>query len=231
MTLELIITAWLVGLLGGVHCLGMCGPIAGALTFQLAPEIQRHAASVARFQFLYNLGRVGSYMLLGALAGSIGWLLLESGDWQQGQRYLMGLAGAWMLILAAWLLGWSALPTRLEGLVAGQWHRLSARWKPLFLPVRHPHQAALFGLLWGVMPCGLVYSTLLLAVTTGSVWQGSLVMLAFGLGSLPLLLLLGMSGFWLVRLKSYHWLRYVAASMTALFGAWLLWQALFASIW
>lgn len=228
---ELMATAWLVGALGGAHCMGMCGPIAGALTFQIAAELQMNASAVVRLQVMYNLGRVSGYVLLGAIAGSLGWLLLESSAWQDGQRWLMGVAGAWMLVLSAWLLGWSALPTRLEAGFAGVWHQLSARWKPIFLPVRNGYQAWLFGALWGAMPCGLVYSTLLLAVTAGSAWQGALVMLAFGVGTLPLLLVLGMSAFWLVRLQRQRWLRYVSAGITALFGTVLCWQALFGAAW
>lgn len=231
MTLELMTTAWLVGWLGGVHCLGMCGPIAGALTFQIAPALQLKPSALWRLQIMYNLGRVSGYALLGLLAGSLGWLLLESTDWQTGQRWLMLVAGVWMLILSAWLMGWSALPSRLESLIARYWQAISARWKPALLPVRHLHQAWLFGLLWGAMPCGLVYSTLLLAVTAGSAWQGGLVMLAFGIGTLPLLVLLGMSAFWLVKLQRQQWLRYLSAGMTALFGTWLCWQALWGSVW
>jgi sulfite exporter TauE/SafE len=209
----------------------MCGPIAGALTFQIAPELQLKPIATARLQLVYNLGRLSSYFLLGILAGSMGWLLLESSDWQEGQRWLMGFAGAWMLVLSAWLLGWSALPTRLESLFARGWQVLSARWKPTLLPVRYAYQAWLFGLLWGSMPCGLVYSTLLLAVTAGSVWQGGLVMLAFGLGTLPLLMMLGMSAFWMVKLQRQLWLRTLSAMMTALFGSWLCWQAIWGSVW
>jgi uncharacterized protein len=136
-----------------------------------------------------------------------------------------------MLILAAWLLGWSALPAKLEGLGAGWWSHLSQRWRTHFLPVTHWHQALLMGVLWGWMPCGLVYSTLVLAMSAGSVWAGMSVMLAFGLGTLPNLLLVGASAFWLMRFKRNPWLIRVAALGMAVFGLWTLWQAAFGSAW
>lgn len=231
MSIELLTTALLVGFLGGVHCVGMCGPLAGAFTFSLAPHIQRSSQAVALMQLLYNLGRLTSYVLLGGVAGLVGLLLIEAGSLLSMQRWLLGFAGVWMLILAAWLMGWSALPAKLEGLGTGWWSRLSQRWRSRFLPVQHWHQALLIGLLWGWMPCGLVYSTLILAMSAGSVWAGMSVMLAFGLGTLPNLLLVGASAFWLMRFKRNPWLIRVAALGMAAFGLWTLWQAALGAAW
>ncbi len=231
MSIELLATALMVGFLGGVHCVGMCGPLAGAFTFSLGPDIQRSSRRVALMQLGYNLGRVTSYVILGAIAGLVGLLLIEAGELLSMQRWLLGFAGVWMVILAAWLMGWSALPARLEGLGAGWWSRLSQRWRAHFLPVQRWHQAYLMGLLWGWMPCGLVYSTLVLAMSAGSVWAGMSVMLAFGLGTLPNLLLVGASAFWLMRFKRNPWLIRVAALGMASFGFWTLWQALYGSAW
>jgi sulfite exporter TauE/SafE len=231
MSIELLTTALMVGFLGGVHCVGMCGPLAGAFTFSLAPEIQRSTQGVAMMQLVYNLGRLTSYILLGGIAGLVGLLLIEAGELLSMQRWLLGLAGIWMVILAAWLMGWSALPARLEGLGAGWWSRLSQRWRAHFLPVQRVHQAYLMGVLWGWMPCGLVYSTLVLAMSAGSVWAGMSVMLAFGLGTLPNLLLVGASAFWLMRFKRNPWLIRVAAFGMASFGCWTLWQATYGSAW
>ena len=231
MSIELLLTALMVGFLGGVHCVGMCGPLAGAFTFSLAPDIQRSPQRLWWMQLVYNLGRLTSYVILGAIAGLVGLLLIEAGELLSMQRWLLGFAGVWMLILAAWLMGWSALPARLEGLGAGGWARLSQHWRAHFLPVRRGTQAFLMGLLWGWMPCGLVYSTLVLAMSAGSVWAGMTVMLAFGLGTLPNLLLVGASAFWLMRFKRNPWLIRVAAVAMAGFGLWTLWQALYGSAW
>lgn len=229
--IELLLTAMVMGWLGGVHCLGMCGPLVGAFTFALAPAIQQSARQVGLMQLVYNLGRISSYALLGAIAGLVGLILIEAGSLISAQRWLLGFAGIWMLILAAWLLGWSSLPTRLESGLSNWWSAKSQRWRRQLLPVKHGYQAYLMGLVWGWMPCGLVYSSLILAMSAGSIISGSLVMLAFGLGTLPNLLLIGASTFWLTRLKQQFWLAPVAAIGMALFGLWTLWQAVFGSAW
>lgn len=229
--IELCITALLVGFFGGVHCLGMCGPLVGAYTFQLSPALQVRPTRIAWFQLLYNLGRIASYVLLGMIAGAIGLLLIESGDFLHIQRWLLLIAGIWMVVLAAWLLGWSALPSRLEKWLSGRWQGWIAPWRQKLLPVERPGQAFLFGLLWGYLPCGLVYSTLLLSLSAGGIWQGGAVMLSFGLGTLPNLLLMGMSAFWLTRLKQQVYLVRISAVSIALFGFWTIWQALMGSVW
>jgi sulfite exporter TauE/SafE len=228
---ELLLTALVVGFLGGVHCLGMCGPLAGAFTFSLSHDIQIKPLSVARMQLAYNLGRITIYAVLGAVAGIVGMVLVEAGSLLSVQRWLLAFAGLWMLILAAWLVGWSSLPSRLEHLAGGWWGRFSSRWRSRFLPVRRLSGAYFFGLIWGCLPCGLVYSTLLLALSSSSWLEGGLVMLAFGLGTLPNLMLMGVSAFWLTRLQQQRWLRRTAAAGIALFGALTIWQALMSSVW
>lgn len=228
---ELWFTALMMGWLGGVHCLGMCGPIVGAFTFALAPDVQKSSRRVAIMQLIYNLGRMSSYLLLGAIAGLVGLILIEAGTLISAQRWLLGFAGVWMLVLAAWLMGWSSLPVRLESVLSQWWSAKSQHWRRHFLPVRRGYQAYLMGLIWGWIPCGLVYSGLILAMSAGSILAGASVMLAFGLGTLPNLLLIGASAFWLTRLKQQAWLPVVAAIGMALFGLWTLWQALFATAW
>ena len=231
MLISAMLTAMMVGFLGGVHCLGMCGPIAGALTFQLSAEIQVRPRRVAMMQVVYNLGRVSSYVILGLMAGAVGLMLVEAGDWLSIQRGLLAFSGLWMVILALWLKGWSALPSRLERVVGDVWTRVSGRYRPKMLPVRHVGQAYLFGLLWGTLPCGLVYSTLILAISAGSMLSGALVMLSFGVGTLPSVLLMGASAFWLVRIQRLMWVRNVAAMMMAMFGCWTLYLAIWGQAW
>lgn len=231
MPLELMLTAVMVGALGGVHCLGMCGPLTGAFTFQLAAEIQVRPARVAQMQLAYNLGRISTYVLLGTLAGLVGLVLVEAGELLAIQRWLLGLAGVWMLVLAAWLMGWSAWPARLEGWVRRWLPVMGDRWRQRLLPVRHVGQAYVFGVFWGALPCGLVYSTLLLALSAGSVVGGAAVMLAFGLGTLPNLLLMGASAFWLTRWQRNPWVARAAAAGMALLGGLTLMQVLGGQQW
>jgi hypothetical protein len=174
---------FLVGLLGGTHCVGMCGGIVGALSMQAAqgrPALSIHLA--------YNCGRIASYTLAGALAGAIGFAF---GNLLPVQRGLYLFASLMLVALGFYLLG----ATRTLAVVerSGQWlwlHIQPATRR--FMPVRGVAQALPLGMLWGWLPCGLVYSALTTALASGSAMRGAAAMLAFGLGTLPNLLLAGL---------------------------------------
>ena len=179
-----LIAVFLVGLLGGGHCAGMCGGIVGALSAQ--PGGGKPLLHVA-----YSSGRIASYSLAGAIAGSVGGLgLLYSGALPV-QLGLYILANLMLLILGLYLAGFSPLAARLEA--AGQflWRRIQP-WTGRFLPADTVPRALAVGVLWGWIPCGLVYGVLATALLSGSATSGALVMLAFGLGTLPNLLLAGL---------------------------------------
>ena len=178
-----ILALFVVGLLGAGHCAGMCGGIVGALSLQ-SPQ---GGASVP-VHFAYNLGRIASYGLAGLLAGALG---AAAGDLLAVQRGLYLFASLMLVTLGLYLLGATQALAWLERGGHGVWRRiqpLTAR----FLPVRGVAQALPLGLLWGWLPCGLVYSALTTALAAGSAGRGALLMLAFGLGTLPNLLLAGL---------------------------------------
>ena len=186
---------FLVGLLGGGHCVGMCGGIVGALSMGGGGRFSLHLA--------YNAGRIASYGAAGALAGLLGGGFDAAGQALSGQlpvRVALYLAANLMLILLGlYLMG----ATRSLRWVERAGQRLWRSVQPLtrrFLPVRGPAQAFPLGLLWGWLPCGLVYSALVTALTGGSAGRGAALMLAFGLGTLPNLLL---AGFFAARLNEY----------------------------
>jgi sulfite exporter TauE/SafE len=179
--------AFLVGLLGGVHCIGMCGGI--ALTLSKAgeapiPAWQVHAG--------YNLGRVASYTLAGAVAGAVGGggLLLHGVLPVQLGFYV--LANVLLVGLGLYLGGWSRLVARLEIPGRWLWRHVQPRIAPL-LPADSLPKALAVGALWGWLPCGLVYSLLATALLAGSAAGGAAVMLAFGIGTLPNLMAAGMA--------------------------------------
>lgn len=177
-----LVAVFLIGLLGGTHCLAMCGGIVAALS-AAAPG----AAPAWRLGLAYNLGRISGYAVAGAIVGGIGGLglLLEQALPVQLGLYIA--ANLMLLALALYLAGFPAVLAPLERL--GQ--RLWAKMQPLtrrYLPARTPAQALPLGLLWGFLPCGMVYSALVLALLTGSAWRGAVLMLVFGLGTLPNLL-------------------------------------------
>lgn len=176
---------FVVGLLGGGHCVGMCGGIVGALSFGLPASRARWPLMLA-----YNLGRVGSYALVGALLGALAQGGLSMADFAPLRWGLFIAAQLMLVALGLYLAGLSALVTRLETLGRPVWRRLQPALSR-FLPVRHVWQALAVGALWGWMPCGLVYSASLSALASGSAAKGAGLMLAFGLGTLPNLLLMG----------------------------------------
>jgi sulfite exporter TauE/SafE len=216
--------AFLVGLLGGVHCIGMCGGIVGALSFGLPAGVRAHTPRLLRFQLAYNLGRIASYVAAGAAVGGLGRLLAETMPVYYAQRILLVLAGSFMLLLGLYLGGWWYGLTHLERLGGGLWRRIEPIARQL-LPVHSAGQALALGALWGWVPCGLVYSMLVWAASAGSIWKGAGLMLAFGLGTLPNLLLMGLAAGRLARWIRQGGVRAVAGGTVMLFGLVTLWQA------
>jgi len=177
--------AFVAGLAGSGHCLGMCGGIAGALAMRgSAGAVPPTFGSRLAMALVYNVSRVASYAIAGALAGLLGRALLRAVDVAPLSIALRVLAGLVMIAAAGRLLfGWRLLDP-LEAAGAGLWRRIApgagrgARRDGLA-------GAVSLGLAWGWLPCGMTYSMLLLAATTASAGMGALVMAAFGLGTLP----------------------------------------------
>ncbi|WP_462320206.1 sulfite exporter TauE/SafE family protein [Halochromatium sp.] len=218
-----LLTAWLVGLLGGVHCVGMCAGIVATLTAGLPREQRQQLSRQIPFQLAYNSGRILSYTIAGALMGALGAVALEFLPLHLAQRVLYLIAAGFMLALGLYLGGWWQGLTLVERLGAQLW-----RWvEPFgrrFLPVRHWPQALAVGLIWGWLPCGLVYSVLIWSAASGGPLQGALLMLVFGLGTLPNLLGLGLLAGAAARLSEQRWLRQLAGLMVIGFGLYALWQ-------
>ena len=196
MTEFSIIAVFFAGLLGGVHCLGMCGSIVGMFTAQLP----RHGARWP-FHLAYNSGRLASYTAAGALVGAIGQAGLLLRDDVPVQHLLFSLSSLMLIALGLYLAGIWGMVRRIERLGGVLWQYLQPLTRGL-LPVTTPARALLLGTLWGWLPCGLVYSVLVTALASGSAQSGALVMLAFGLGTLPNLLAIGL--FWE---RTRHWIR------------------------
>lgn len=201
---------FLVGLLGGTHCVGMCGGIVGALSLGQGRWLMH---------FSYNAGRIASYALAGALAGWLGGASVgAAGQWPL-RLVLFGLANLMLLALGLYLMGFTRALSFTEKLGQRLWLRLQPLGKR-WLPARTPAQALMLGGLWGWLPCGLVYSALASALTTGSALRGSALMLCFGLGTLPNLLLAGML---LTRFSDWirsRLARFLSGALVFSFGVW-----------
>ncbi len=182
---------FLVGLLGGTHCVGMCGGIVGALSLGAPARWSMHLA--------YNAGRIISYAAAGALAGALGAASLSLDGQAPVRLTLYLLANLMLVALGLYLLGVTRALAFTERAGQHLW-RLIQPLTRRFLPARTIAQAFPLGLLWGWLPCGLVYSALATALSAGSPERGALLMLAFGLGTLPKLLL---AGILLARLNEF----------------------------
>ncbi|HWT29014.1 MAG TPA: sulfite exporter TauE/SafE family protein [Methylophilaceae bacterium] len=211
--LEYSLTAaLLVGLLGGGHCAGMCGPIVGAVTVTMPGNRPR-----LDLVLVYNLGRILTYTLAGALAGAIGASSYFLDHILPVQQLLYGLASLMLIVLGLYLAGiWHGV-TAIEGIGRHLWRYLQPLSGKL-LPVRHLPQALGLGLVWGWLPCGLVYSVLVAAIATGDPLKGASLMLAFGLGTLPALMAMGMAAVRLKRWLQDLWVRRISGLTVLAFG-------------
>ena len=195
---------FMVGLAGSVHCIGMCGGIVGALSLgggagAAAPARAVIAIAVARPALqanvlrvlAYNGGRIASYMLAGGVAGGIaGAGMLHIATLQVAGYWLANLM---LVALGLYLMdAWRGL-ARVEAAGNVIWRRVRPLLKPL-MPMDTPFKALAVGALWGWVPCGMVYSALLTAMMQGSALNGAATMAAFGLGTLPTLLGMGLLG-------------------------------------
>ena len=174
---------FLVGLLGGTHCVGMCGGIVGAMSMGGRAGWGMHLA--------YNGGRILSYTAAGAIAGALGAASLGLEGQVPARMALYFIANLMLVALGLYLLGVTRALAFTERTGQVLWRQLQPLTRR-FLPVRSVGQAFPLGLLWGWLPCGLVYSALATALASGSAGRGAATMLAFGLGTLPNLLLAGL---------------------------------------
>ena len=202
----------LTGLLGGVHCAGMCGGIVGAFSLQLpgsGPRFSYHLAA--------NLGRLASYVIAGLIAGALGSTSVFLSQLFPAEKMLYVLANLVLVALGLHLAGiWSGVLI-LESAGGGVWRRLQPLFKKL-LPIRSMPQAFGAGMVWGWLPCGLVYSVLIMALASGSAMQGGMTMLAFGLGTLPNLLLMGLFASQLQRWLARRGVRLAAGLIIVALG-------------
>ena len=216
------LTPLLIGLTSALHCVGMCGGIIGALSLGLDPAVRAHRGRLLVHVTGYNLGRVLSYAAAGALAGGLGSGLAGGLAGGTGHRLLALASAALLVAIGLHLAGWFPAFARVEQLGRPLWRRLEPVGRRL-LPVRSPGQALAFGLVWGWLPCGLVYATLLLATAAGSAAGGALTMALFGLGTLPATLATGLFTGWFVRLGDGARLRRTIGAVLIAFGLGWIW--------
>jgi sulfite exporter TauE/SafE len=247
MTGYQLLPVFLVGLAGSVHCVGMCGGIVGAISASAggsaaAPpgnvipiraaarfaggaaamaSAAAHSTSAMPRVLAYNAGRIGSYMLAGALAGGLAGGAQSLARLAGLQLGFYWLANLMLVALGLYLMNaWHGLAT-LEQAGRVLWQRAQPWMAPMMktlMPANRPHQAFALGALWGWLPCGMVYSVLLTAMLSGDALNGAAVMLAFGLGTLPMLIGLGLLGARLRHAMQQPKVRVVCGLLVLAFG-------------
>lgn len=208
--------------MGAGHCLGMCGGIAAALSFAV-PD-----ASFIRKLYLllsYNVGRISSYVLIGLLAGLIGQWIGQKTSMDQGAWWMRVGAAIMLILMGLYVSGWWKFLGVLERIGAKLWRYLQPLANKL-MPINGARSALLLGALWGWLPCGLVYSALVLAFAQADIWHGAGVMLAFGLGTLPAVLFGGIAAERLKKVLQSSFSRMTMGLVIMGFGAWTLYFSL-----
>ncbi len=184
--LPILSAALLTGLLGSAHCLGMCAGISGLFGVSAEVRTLRRQLPMA---IAYNGGRILTYALLGVIVASFGGALVEARPTLAGPILL--ITGTVIVLIGLQVaFNWRLL-NPIERMGAVLWQKLSPIAK-YFVPVTNVPRALGLGLLWGWLPCGLVYSVLLIAATSAKPSHGAATMIAFGLGTMPAMIMTGM---------------------------------------
>lgn len=204
------IGAFLIGLIGAGHCMGMCGGIASMLTIG-----QQSSSNL--IPIFYNTGRLLSYAFIGAIVGGAVASISELSSINNVLTWLRLAAALFMILLACYIGRWWQGLLHIEKLGQSIWKFISPAGKSL-LPLRSPVHAIPFGFVWGWLPCGLVYSTLTWSAVSGSAVNGASIMLAFGLGTLPAMLLMGFGATYLHKLQQSKVFRNLGAFILLTYG-------------
>lgn len=188
--------ALIAGVLSGAHCATMCGGIVGAMQGH-APVVFHHSRRAALLNALIsalpqNAGRLTAYALIGMLAGAAGSGWISFHDSASLRQALFAIANTLLITLGLSLMFGQQLANHAERLGGHLWRRIRP-FAAKLMARPSPARRWMLGLLWGFMPCALVYAMLLSALATGRAAEGALLMLAFGLGTLPNLLAISLA--------------------------------------
>ena len=221
MTPELYLSypgAFLIGLLGSTHCLGMCGGISASLSMAM-PVGKGFRLRQTLLLLAFNAGRIGSYALIATLVALVS--TSAAAQWQSLGLVLRSLAGLLLIFMGLSMGQWWQGIRYVERIGTPVWKRLSPLTRK-FLPVHNAGQALALGVLWGWLPCGLIYSTLGWAALQPTTGSAALTMVFFGLGTLPSMLATGYAAGWIRGLQNQMLFRKVTGALLIAFGLWTL---------
>jgi len=214
--------ALLVGFFSAGHCFGMCGGIVGVFSTNLPLHHRMSPRHRLIYILTYNLGRIISYMSAGALIGySISFFAVKSSIVLYSLQIIAGLM---LIAIGLYLANWLNLIKKTEVIGKLLWPMIS----PLaqrFVPFKSPLSALPFGIIWGWLPCGLVYSVLTWSAASGSAINGALIMLGFGIGTLPAMISMGYFSQQLKILIKNNKVRIASALVIIAYGSIMIWVA------
>lgn len=213
---TLLASAFLAGLAGGAHCAAMCGGLVG-----MACGRKSDGTGGGMWwgrALAYNAGRIASYMAAGALAGGLGAAGLSLRATPLTHQALLAIMSVSLILFALYLGGFTPFVRVIESAGGTLWRHLQPHSRR-FLPADTLPRAFGLGVLWGWLPCGMVYAAIIAALATAEPLHGALVMAAFGLGTLPNLLAIGAWFGFVVRLARARAARIACAVLIAGVGA------------
>ncbi|MDD4915945.1 MAG: sulfite exporter TauE/SafE family protein [Methylococcales bacterium] len=192
--------AFIMGLFSSLHCIGMCGSIIGTLTLSLDRAVRDNRRSLFGYVLNYNLGRICSYTLSGVVVGFVEYFLTMPFAGGHGYRIMQVLAAMIMSGAGLYIGGWFPQFAYIEK-IGSRWWKLVEPFGRRLIPVKTRTHAFLFGMIWGWLPCGLIYTALALSATAGGIAHSAFTMLAFGMGTLPAVMGVGIMTSMLAKLS------------------------------
>ncbi len=205
-----LIIAFNLGLFSTLHCIGMCGGFISTMMLASSASNNGEKKKIFKSSFAYNFGRICSYSIAGLVMGMFGFALADLLSDYKIYLILQLFASAILIGVALNILGLFSFSKHLENIGMKLWRHIQPLTKGL-LPVDSFAKAYLLGLVWGWLPCGMVYSALMLSISTGTPVNGMLVMMFFGMGTLPAMLSAGYFVDYLNRFRQNKHLRWVTA--------------------
>ncbi|MBT4836331.1 MAG: sulfite exporter TauE/SafE family protein [Methylococcales bacterium] len=202
------VAAFLIGLFGSIHCAGMCGGVVGLLTIGLDTKEKKSWKKTLPYLLCYNSGRIFSYMIAGGLLGLVGSAATMHLSHQHGHSINLWVSSLFLIALGLYLANIWPVLQYLEKVGAKLWKIIEPFGRQI-LPINNLLHAFVLGGVWGWLPCGLVYSVLGWSLMASSWWHGSLLMLFFGLGTLPMLISMGSATQWLTKMTQAMMVRRV----------------------
>jgi uncharacterized protein len=213
--LVTLIIAFNLGLFSTLHCVGMCGGIITTLMLALPQTEQKSKLNIISRSLCYNLGRILSYSIAGLLCGFLGAQIAGYSQYLNAHLILQCIAALVLIGLALNILGFFPFKKITETFGMKLWKYIQPLGQRMY-PIDSFGKALLFGMVWGWLPCGLVYSALILSLSTGTSFEGMTTMFFFGLGTLPGMLTAGYFADYLNRIKNNNQLKVITAILMIL---------------